>query len=621
MKNQKPHLRPSAEPLERRSLMTSAGGTAAAWWASLDARGVAPIQARAQVSGDSVPTVNPGISHQSSPPGTVTTAYISAMEKVLDDAIRTYQRVGAASGARARVGNIIRNVEFLRQQLFSQKALIQPLMAGKVGRVVVAHIRGRDAILDRNALAFSDRAILAALAVTSRTRFPNSYGIASVRRGPIEVAATDPTTYIPGLSQVVTDVTVNDPAAIISAGTTLRNSLTAGLGGKSSPLGAVAYLGVTLVVDGMAAAVESTSKTLAESVGIQVSQQNQAAKFLLDSGTFGFAGEIYKEIQKAEDAVQKATTAEITFDNLVNRISGELTTLGTELNPERPGSDIRQVDGVVDSEPPPYVPPPYVPPPYVPPPYVPPPYVPPPQIEPVLGLSTRSLSFTAKAGSSTSDQTDSISIGNLGPAGSVLTYSLTDVSGGRLRYTGQIHPSLEAGSEDTLELSYSASGLQPGTYSDTLTVTSNAPGTQTVEIPITISVTSSQARFSGRFSGFVQNSSVDGSDPSDPFTDSYGGPASMSVTPNPGGGYTIQFSATLQTSSPHDEDFSANPAGAFTVSSLANLSFQFPMGDGQLQARGNFSNGTFSGTWSFVALDPTDQSDSGSGAFDLFQLP
>jgi hypothetical protein len=133
--------------------------------------------------------------------------------------------------------------------------------------------------------------------------------------------------------------------------------------------------------------------------------------------------------------------------------------------------------------------------------------------------------------------------------------------------------------------------------------------------------TATAFKYTGNFTGHVQNTAVDGADPDGSFIDSYGGPATLLVTANPGGGYTLQFSARLSASRPHGEDFSASPNGTLTVASLGGVSFRFPMGDGNCAVQGALGNGVFSGSWRFVQADPTDNSDSGSGTFTLSLSP
>jgi hypothetical protein len=149
-------------------------------------------------------------------------------------------------------------------------------------------------------------------------------------------------------------------------------------------------------------------------------------------------------------------------------------------------------------------------------------------------------------------------------------------------------------------------------------VTSNDPNASSVQIPVTVTITSNQMTYSGRFNGTVQNSDNDSSDPDGPFTDSDGGAVTMTVTPNSSGGYTLQSQGILQTTYQHSEDFSANLGGSLNVSSLSQITFQTTMGDELIVVQGGVVNGDFTGTWRFVPTNSSDNSDSGSGTFDLF---
>jgi hypothetical protein len=216
-------------------------------------------------------------------------------------------------------------------------------------------------------------------------------------------------------------------------------------------------------------------------------------------------------------------------------------------------------------------------------------------------------------------------VANFGAVGSILDFQA--IGSSRVNVQANTNQ-LASGEFATCTVSVDTMGLLAGTYDFSVEIvdSSAANSPQYVDIHVTVihvtvqgSPVSSSSTYSGSFTGYVQNSDADASDPDGAFIDSYGGPATMTVTPNLGGGYTLQFSATLRTTYPHGEDFSASPNGSVTVGSLTNISFSFTMGDGSCQVQGNLSNGTFSGTWTFIPGDPSnDQSDSGSGSFALY---
>jgi hypothetical protein len=165
--------------------------------------------------------------------------------------------------------------------------------------------------------------------------------------------------------------------------------------------------------------------------------------------------------------------------------------------------------------------------------------------------------------------------------------------------------------------SLNSSGLAPGIDHATLTVSSpdDPGGTQVVNVTLQVNAST----YAGAFTGYVQNDdgADGGNDVGTSFVDSFGGNVSMTVAPNFGGGYTLTFQGYLTTATPHDEDFSANFNVHVNVNNPSSIAFTTPMGDGNMLVQGGIANGTFSGAWRFVATDPNDSSDSGSGVFSL----
>jgi hypothetical protein len=234
-----------------------------------------------------------------------------------------------------------------------------------------------------------------------------------------------------------------------------------------------------------------------------------------------------------------------------------------------------------------------------------------------LVVGTNQLSFTATQGGA-NPAPQSLVIANFGDVGSTLNFQAI---GSDIVSVQSPRNQLGSGDLTVATVSVDTAGLAAGTYTKSVEVydssAENSPQFVTITITITGSNPTSGLKYAGRFTGSVTNSSADDSDPGEPFTDSWGGPATVTVTPRSGGGYTLTLSGNLTTSSPHGEDFSANPNGSITVSNLGSVSFSFPMGDGNCQVTGTITAAAFSGTWRFVQSNSNDLSDSGSGSFFL----
>jgi hypothetical protein len=106
----------------------------------------------------------------------------------------------------------------------------------------------------------------------------------------------------------------------------------------------------------------------------------------------------------------------------------------------------------------------------------------------IISFIPGSLSFTATAGSFMANESINVQLGNAGPAGSQLSYSLSDTSGGRLTVSGARH-TIPAGFYDPLTFTFNTSGMAAGTYNYTLYVESSDPRVVDKTIPVRVTIT------------------------------------------------------------------------------------------------------------------------------------
>jgi hypothetical protein len=279
--------------------------------------------------------------HASIAPGSVTLALLSAVQGVLEDASQRYQ--ADAAGA-VNVAPVIADIQLVNQMVTSEETLIRPLVDGQVKRITLGRIDGRRVDLTRKDLAISDRVVLDAVQAesavvgvpTSRIaeQAVGSLGRTRAARAVPNQSGSD----IPFVQSVVNYLTVSVPAQIIQGGTLARTVFTAALGGPTTPPGAIVYAGITQLTYVIANAVESGAKSIITSnTDLQVSQQSQAAQFLIDSYSGQAGGEVLDEIQKLRNAVSA-------LRQILDRLTSSSSDLENQLNPSNPSSVDSKID-------------------------------------------------------------------------------------------------------------------------------------------------------------------------------------------------------------------------------------------------------------------------------------
>jgi hypothetical protein len=127
--------------------------------------------------------------------------------------------------------------------------------------------------------------------------------------------------------------------------------------------------------------------------------------------------------------------------------------------------------------------------------------------------------------------------------------------------------------------------------------------------------------FSGSFSGRF-TSTGDDDNGRGFFSSALSGPARLTVTASPGGGFDVSGRVNITQAIPDTngpDNFSGSYDFGFHVTSLSQrVSFFAPGSDGSFQGTGSFGNGVFSGTWNLIGPSG-DTSDTGSGTFSLRQ--
>lgn len=140
------------------------------------------------------------------------------------------------------------------------------------------------------------------------------------------------------LRDLVDWITVSAPAQIIQGGKFARDKLAAFVGGPTTPTGSVVFVAATQLTFSLADFVEAGSKSIiANNTSIQVSQQSQAAQFLLDTYTDGKASEILKEYQQVKGSLKS-------LDSAIDQLSQAFDDLGNLLNPANPNSTVGTID-------------------------------------------------------------------------------------------------------------------------------------------------------------------------------------------------------------------------------------------------------------------------------------
>lgn len=228
-----------------------------------------------------------------------------------------------------------------------------------------------------------------------------------------------------------------------------------------------------------------------------------------------------------------------------------------------------------------------------------------------------SLTFTVKQ-NAPDPAPQTLLVWNYGHIGSTLNLSATgsDILSVQLSKT-EVH----SGDFAVCTVTAFTSGLPAGTYDKAVTISDTSGNSKTIDVTVNVQAATA-LKYTGSFSGTVSNNDFadNGNDPDGSFTDSYGGPATLTLTKNPDNSNTLELTANLKTNRPHGEDFSANPDVVLILT--AQTIIQFPMGDGMCVLQiGSVSLDTISGTWKFVATSSSDNSDSGSGTFSLQRVP
>jgi hypothetical protein len=233
---------------------------------------------------------------------------------------------------------------------------------------------------------------------------------------------------------------------------------------------------------------------------------------------------------------------------------------------------------------------------------------PPPKIQ----VSPGSMTFTASVGSSKANESINVQIANVGASGSLLNYSLTDTTGGRLIVSGS-QTQIPSGSWDLLTFTFNTSNLSANTYSDTLYVTPSDNRASQVAIPLTIVIKPGTTTYVGSFTGWVKNDANQdqGGDPTLSFPQtSYGGTAVITVTPV-SGAYKVQLTTpqglhqAIYDPAFGYEDFTTNIGLVWNGANLSlpfdfGQSVKFANGDGYMKGSFTISGSVVQGSWQYV---------------------